>query len=216
VSKDWISQEDSKLESEEGVTKSPTPLARRLVRYILGFGVSVAVGLAPYLGKLEVPLFTPLLKLIPESVQDTVIPLSAALMGVVAVVTEFYAGERMTRKSIRKGFRRTLVFTGFAFVLLLSVRTLTVVNVPILGGKESVSFLVGFVRPHTPPCPEETSDADCIKKLTFNESAIESFWGDKQVRMAKLSLISAYLSLTASLPILVALLVLRAERTKKR
>lgn len=52
----------------------PPPLARQLVHYILGFGVSVAVGLAPYLGRVNVPLFDSLLKLIPTSIHDTVFP----------------------------------------------------------------------------------------------------------------------------------------------
>lgn len=211
-----VSRKDSNLKLREGISNLPTPVTRRFVRYTLGFGVSVAVGLAPYLGRLDIPLFSSLLKLIPESIQDTAIPLSAALMGVVAVVTEFYAGERLTRKAIRRAFLRMLIVTGVAFILLLTIHTLIVVKVPYLGGTKSATFLVGFVRPHRPPCPEEVSDAECIKRLTLNESEIESFWGDKQVRIARLSLVSAYLFLTGSFPVLVALLLLRGEIRKRQ
>lgn len=181
---------------------------------MIGFGVSVAVGLAPYLGRLEIPLFTPLLKLIPEAIQNLIIPVSAALMGIVAVVTQFYAGERLSRVRLRKLFLRTIIFACVTCLLLIVVHTLVVVKVPILGGKESATFLVGFVRPNEPPCTAEVSDAECIKYLTLDESAIASFWGDKQVRIAKLSLIVPYLLFLSSFGILVALLLLRDEVKK--
>jgi hypothetical protein len=86
-----------------------TPLARKFVRYLVGFGVGVGVGLAPYLGIVKVPLFRSLLSLIPDSIQDTVIPLSAALMGTLAVAIQWYAGESVTRQALRKMFTRTLI-----------------------------------------------------------------------------------------------------------
>jgi hypothetical protein len=193
-------------------TKSPqppTPLAKKLVRYILGFGVGVSVGLAPYLGLLNIPFFKPLLSLIPESIQDTVIPLSAAMMGTVAVVTEFYGGEHVTRAKLRRLFKRTLLIVIVTLVILMGIHIFSVVTVPILGGKESVSFIVGFRRPVKAPCTAEISDAECIKYLTLDISEVESFWGDGQVRLAKGLLILSYLSLTSSFGAIIGLIVLR-------
>lgn len=189
--------------------RPPTPLARRLVRYILGFGVGVGVGLAPYLGLLKIPLFAPLLDLIPESIQNTLIPLSAALMGIVAVAAQWYGGEAITRKWLRRLFARALTLAGLSFVLLLAVHTLLVVRVPILGGDDTVSFVVGFVRPSKPPCTEGVSDAECIKKITLDPAAVESFWGDRQVRLARLSLMISYLLFTGTFGALIGLILLR-------
>jgi len=193
----------------QATPRPPTPLARQLVRYILGFGVGVGVGLAPYLGLLRVPLFTPLLALIPDSIQNTVIPLSAALMGLVAIVIQWYGGEALKAGRLRKLFGKTLLVSGGAFVLLLIIHTQVVVAVPILGGSDSVPFVVGFTRPNKSPCTEEVSDAECIKRLTLSTSAIESFWGDRQVRLARLILMSAYLLLTSSFGALIGLIILR-------
>lgn len=196
-------------------TKQVTPLSRDFVRYLLGFGVSVAVGLAPYLGKLEVPLFTPLLNLIPENVQDTLLPLSAASMGAVAVFVQWYGGERLSKVWLRRAFSRASVIAVIAFLMLLVVHTFFVVRVPILGGTEAVNFLVGINRPIKPPCPSDVSDAECIKRLTFNTDAIESFWGDRSVRSAKLLLMLPYLTFTCAFASLVGLVLLR-DRLSRR
>jgi len=194
----------------------PTSLARRLVRYVLGFGVGVSVGLAPYLGLFRVPFFVPLLNLIPESIQNTAIPLSAALMGTVAVVVQWFARDRMSRVLLRKSFKRTLFIIGMSFIVLLILHTMVVVSVPILGGQDSVSFIVGFTRPQKPPCPAEVSDSDCIKRITLDPSAIESFWGDRAVRLATLSLILAYLAFTGSFGSLIGLVLLKENSTHKK
>lgn len=199
----------------DSATPPPPRLARRLVRYILGFGVSFAIGLAPYLGKLKVPGFTPLLSLIPSTIQDTAIPLSAALMGIVAVVIQWYGGEKVTRAWLRNGFKRTLVLALLSLVVLIVVHTMVVVRVEYQGGQESETFLVGFVRPNKPPCTSDVSDSNCIKLITFDVSKIESFWGDRQVRIAKLALILPYLSFMSSFGLLVGLLLLKDEEQSR-
>jgi hypothetical protein len=200
-------------EGETGLRRNtprpPTPLARKLVRYILGFSIGIGVGLAPYLGLLNIPLFTPLLALIPDSIQNTIVPLSAALMGIVAVVVQWYGGEYLTRKWLRKSFARTLLIVMIGFISLLIIHTSVVVTVPILGGEDSVAFVVGFSRPIKPPCTAEVSDAECIKRITFDTSVIESFWGDRRIRIAKLSLMLAYLLFTGAFGALIGLIVLR-------
>ncbi len=204
-------QDDNKFTGDSRISAPtpPTPLARRLVRYILGFGVGIGVGLSPYLGIINVPLFKSLYTLIPETMQNQIIPLSATLMGTIAVVIQWYAGENLTRSHLRSLFRKTLWITSVAFAGLLVIHTMTVVTVPILAGQDRVSFVVGYSRPIKPPCTAEVSDAECIRKITFDPSAIESFWGDRQIRVARLLLTLAYLTLTGSFGSLVGLLLLR-------
>lgn len=190
--------------------KPPTKLAKQFVRYLVGFGVGVAIGLAPYLGKLDVPLFTPLLTLIPITIQDTVLPLSAALMGIIAVIVEWYGRERLAKRTLRKIFIRSLVLVLGAFLVLLVVHTLLVVRVPVDGGEDAVSFLVGFERPIRPPCAADVSDTECIKLLTFDPSRISAFWGDKAIRISKLTLMLSYLFFTGMFGYLVGILLLRS------
>ena len=197
------------------IPKPPTPMAAKLVRYILGFSVSVAVGLAPYLGRLNVPLFSPMLDLLHPSIQDRAIPLSAALMGLVAVVVQWQAAESVSKSKLTRWFWRTVLVSVVSLVLLLIVNTLVIVRVPFLGGGETASFIVGFSRPNRPPCPAELSDAECIKHLSFNPTLIESFWGDRQVRLARLSLILVYLVFMSSFGALVGLLLLKRPRKAK-
>ena len=60
----------------------PTPIARRYVSYVVGFGVALGIGLAPFLGK--VAGVDALLNLFPRSLHGSLIPLSAFLMGFIA------------------------------------------------------------------------------------------------------------------------------------
>jgi serine/threonine protein kinase len=172
----------------------------------LGLGVSVGIGLAPYLGNLKIPLFQALLELIPRSLQNTLLPLSAVLMGIAAIVAQWYATERVSTEWLQKRVLGLLWISLLSLILLIIVHTFVVVTIPILNGTENVSFIVGFIRPTTPPCPPEVSDAECIKRITFDPSAIDSFWGDRQVRIAKLSFIFSYLCFTTSVGLLIGLI----------
>lgn len=193
----------------------PTPVSKRLVRYMLGFGVGISIGLAPYLGLLRVPLFAPLLNLIPDSIQNTIIPLSAAFMGTLAVAVQWYASENIVRSSFKKLFKRTLLITATAFILLLVLHTFVVVSVPILGGQDSITFVVGFTRPYKPPCTSEVSDSECIKRITLDPTAVASFWGDRQVRLATVSLMLSYLAFTGSFGALIGVMILRDASAQK-
>ena len=194
---------------------APPAIASLWVRYMLGLGVSVVVGLAPYLGKLNVPLFTPLLSLIPDSLQTSLIPTSTALMSVVAVAIQWYGGERPSRKRLSRWFARILLLVVVSFVLLVYIGNAVVVRVQFLG-TESASILVGFSRPYKAPCPEGVSDSECIRShLTFNPAAIESFWGDRQIRIARLALTLSYLFFMCSFSSLVGVLVLRAVGSRR-
>src|SRR5882672_2930175 len=99
--------------------KMPTPLAQKFVRWLLGFGVSVSIGLSPYLGKTGIPGFSPLLSLFPLNVPEVAIPLSAFLMGVVAVVVQWLGNRRLSAQWLNKMFKRWLLVTLISFSLLL-------------------------------------------------------------------------------------------------
>ncbi len=183
--------------------------AKRWVRYVLAFGVSAAVGLAPYLGRLHVPLFSPLLDLIPQPLQDATIPPSAALMGVVAIGVQWFGSEKLSLRAMRRWFYWTAVLAIVAIVLLTISYIFFVVPVQIRGGQQTVRFVVGFSRPMRSPCTTEISDSECIKRLTLDQAAVNSFWGDRQVKIAQLCLILSYLTAAVVFGSLIGLLVVR-------
>jgi hypothetical protein len=205
--------ESGRRDTRVPAPRLPTPLARRFVRYVVGFGVAVAIGLAPFLGELDLPLFTPLLHLIPRSVRDTLVPLSAALMGLVAVVVQWLGEERLSRVRLRKMFARTLAVAVFSFVLLFTLHNFIVVRVPIPSLDSTETFIVGFTRPDAPGC-QGFSDSECIKRLSMNEELIASYWGDRRIALASLCLKLAYLLFTGSFGALVGLLALRDQAKK--
>ncbi len=194
--------------------RPPTRLAARFARYVAGFGIGVAIGLAPFLGRLDIPLAAPLLHLLPVSLQNMAIPLSGALMGLVAVAVQWYAREKVSKQKLRTMFRRTAAAGIVSFLLLLVLNTLVVVPVPYLGGEKSYSFLVGFVRPDREPCLAGISNAECINRLSFDAVAVRSFWGERNVQFAALSMTLSYLAFTSTFGVLIGLLLVRDERER--
>jgi hypothetical protein len=168
------------------------PLATYWVRLVLGFGVSVAVGLAPYLGKLHVPLFTPMLSLIPESVQAVAIPLSAASMGMVAVLVQWYGSQKMRREWLEWMFMRSIAICILSLILLTAIEFMAVVRVDVPAVGTTVSFAVGLSNPNAPPCAN-LGRADCIKhKLSLDETQIDTYFGEREASFTKLAVVLTY------------------------
>src|SRR5687767_14669582 len=113
-----MNHKDSQVGEDRKTLFSAPPLIERWIRCLLGLTVGVGVGLAPYLGKYDIPLFDSLFKLIPTSLQDVVPIFSAALMSLVAVIIQFYDQKRVEPRKLDKAFKWTIVF---AVVSLLSL-----------------------------------------------------------------------------------------------
>lgn len=203
------------IADEKNRIPSEPRIARRWTRYILGFGVSVAIGLSPYLGRVSVPLFTPLLKLIPISIQDIVLPLSAALMGIIAVVVQWFgtSPRSWSHKKLDRFFAVSLCLTLIFFVILFVVQMKTVARVPILGGKDYVSYVVGFANP---PCFKDgvpIGRIQCIRDtLTLDPTRIESHFGDDNVSNGKIALVLSYLAFSGCFGLLIGYLVVKEEQ----
>jgi hypothetical protein len=184
------------------------PLTVYWVRLVLGFGVSVAVGLAPYLGKLHVPLFTPMLSLIPESIQPIAIPLSAASMGIVAVLVQWYGSRHMRRSWLHSMFMRSIVTCIFCLIAMATMEFIAVVRVYVPAVKSTVSFAVGLSNPNIPPCTG-LSRTDCIKqKLSLDEAKIETYFGERNASITKLLLVLVYVTFMSMFGVLVGLMML--------
>ena len=181
-------------------TPPPPPPPQWWVTYMVAFGVSVAVGLAPLLGVLKIPLFTPLLSLITDSLRGSLIGVTSALMGLIAVGVQWYSEEQLTRDRRRRALFASLCIAFIAAISFYVVTTYVVKEVPFGGHKdrEVGSFLVGFSRPMKDPCGAGVSDVQCIKNLSFEEAAITSFWGDDRINRAKLALSAPYIAFMLS------------------
>ena len=195
--------------ASQGAAQPPTRLTRLWVRALVGFMVGASVGLAPYLGLMNVPMFVPLLELLPRSVRSTAIPLSSALMGVIAMWVQWYGWDRTSPRWLKRSFVRGLVASLSLLILLMIIHTAVVVGVEVDGGGASESFIVSLRRTPACKCALETPDSACIKLISFEESEIQRCWGDRPVRFAKLSLGMAYLATTTSVGLLCGLVVLR-------
>lgn len=184
----------------------PTPLIKDWVYYVLGFGAAVGIGLAVWLGKVGVPLFSPLLDIIPNELRSTLIPLSSALMGIVAVVVQFYADKRGNTDRL---FALALAFTVAAFIALVIVRTKLVVPIETTPGTR-VTFLVCLTVPQKVPCIG-IGKSECIERLTFNPSYIRSFFGDSCLENAELGVEAAYLMFMACFGLMVGIVVAKRK-----
>jgi hypothetical protein len=192
-----------------------TPTTKLWVRLTLSFSVSVAIGLAPLLGKVSVPLFSPLLTLLPITIQNQAVTLGAVAMGLIAIIVQWTAGMEVKERWLKEMFRRSIVLAALTFVVLAIASSFLVAHVHYDGTNRSVTFAVGIVRPTPDPLCAGMSDSACIeKKLSFNPIEIESYWGDKQVKLSELLLTLTYVGFLATFGFLVGLLVLRQSLTR--
>jgi hypothetical protein len=193
---------------------APTPKARRFVRLVVGFSVGVGIGMAPFLGKVRVPGFEPLLDLFPEQLRGVFIPLGAFLMGVIAVAVQVltvptWKGKELTRFSVR-----LMALTVASVVLLAIVYFLVVVRLQVAG--RDVAVVTGWSRSSSCPCTTP-SDVLCIEELSLRPGAIEACWGTRQVQMSRLALCLLYLSTIGSFAALVgAALAFEQVRQRRR
>jgi len=180
-------------------------LTKHWVQLVLGFSVSVVAGLAPYLGKF-VPLFAPMLGILPEAVQPIAIPLSASAMGILAVLIQWRGSQELQPSQLKTRFARTLLVCAIALFALAGIETIGVVRVDVPAVNRTVSFAVGPSHPGTPPCAG-LSRADCIKhQLSLDEARIDSYFGEKWVNVTKFLLVIVYATFMSTFAALVVML----------
>jgi hypothetical protein len=170
--------------------------AQRWLRLILALTVSVAIGLAPLLG------------LLPTDLQPRIIPITSALMGLVAVGVQWYSQDALSNRARRLAFKRTLiiavaVLTGFYIVSTPVVK-------PFVYGEPSDLrtdyILVAFCQPNKPPCGGMSKE-ECLQVLTSNRVRIATFYGSQNLEVAQLALVLPYLVFMTSFAVAVGLVV---------
>lgn len=192
------------------------PVPRRFVRYILGFGVSVGVGLAPFLGKIKVPGFSALLEVLPVQLQSVLVPFSAFLMGLVALAVQFYYREKVSARTIRRYFRAGFVAIVLGFFMFVVLYRLFVIRVPIDEGRSHTAFVVSATRLAGCRCEDSDTDLECVKAVTFDPAALATCWGGASLELRELSLMVSYLLLTSGFGALIGLLIVQEEVQRLR
>ncbi len=182
---------------------------RLYIRYVLTFGVGVGIGLAPFLGRAGIPGFSGVLQLFPVGLQRDLVPLSAFLMGSVAVAVQFYSRTYVGYERIKKTFRRALMVLALSFLSLVIGYSVLVVSVPVQMAEESVAFVTSVMRPDSCVCSRNVSDVQCIQQISLNPAAVESCWGSLRVKISKLILRLNYLLVTASFGAIIGILLIR-------
>jgi len=181
----------------------PTTTARKYVSYVVGFGVAVPVGMAPFLGKYNIPGFSALLGLFPKEFQETLIPTSAFLMGIVAVAIQFYTGDKIAVRSLQLRFKLGVRALVAGLFLLTGLHSFFVPNVPRGDGKEL--FVIGWTRKAHCECIEaDASNEECIQGLAYD---LEPCWSTQSRKQVELSLKFSYLLLTGGFGALIGLLM---------
>jgi hypothetical protein len=208
------------MSTDKTIPRAPND-AQRFARLLLGVGVSIPISLAPLLGKLSVPLFPALLDIIPVSIQGVVIPLSAAAMSIVALVAEAGTNRNAPLQKRKRLFIRAVVICSALLAGFTIAYSLLVTRVNILDGARTVSFVTGLSPSRHAPC-ENWEPADCIARgLTFRDTAIDSYFGDQNIKVSSLIIELLYVGFFAALGFVVACLMdLKAppkmvNRTKK-
>jgi len=181
--------------------------SRTFVRYVVGFSVGVGIGLAPFLGKVKVPGFEALISLFPRQLQNTLLPLAAFLMGVIAVAVQFYAGSHLHPDRLGRYFGIGLVVMLSGFFLFAILCMLFVRQIPLREGEHAALILT---PERLPGCScGNLPDALCVQKLSFNRAMLETCWGGPALKAREVSLEISYLLLTGGFGALIGLLLLR-------
>lgn len=212
------------------MTQTPTPAieapsqpAADLARRILGFGVWFAIGLAPFLGRAKVPLFTAVIEMYPESLQNWVIPLSGLVMGMIAVVVEFAAGEKPRRKQITYSFFAAVLVFLAALIWLIDAYGATVVRLEKTvarpdGTPEVVAMPIVTGTLEVPAgrkncgCEEGIPAADCLANITLEPKRVARCFDPRVMAAATRKLVLLYLAVTGSFAAAIGLLLLSQRR----
>lgn len=172
---------------------SPPPSTlKRFMWYVLSFGVSAGLGLAPFLGNKKVPGFRALLDLFPTQIQDELIPISAFLMGLVALAIHFYSGERVRTASLKRWFK--LGFAGMLGLLLalFVIYKIFVVRLEMPAIKRSVAVLVGWSPLDSCDCRKlRLGKKLCVKRVSVRPEAIEACWGERPDHAGRASIVAS-------------------------
>jgi len=187
---------------------------RKWIAFVVSLSVGVALGLGPFLGKVSVPGFVPLLQILPDQERSKAVIFSSFLMGLVATSVHFFADLRPRLGRLRMFFLSALAATFASFLALFLVYESCTESLTVPGAGEA-SFVVGcYERPSrcSQLCDPALSNAACIKILTFDPAQIAGCYGDRSIKTSTAELLLLYMLVLASFGALVGIATYRRRR----
>lgn len=205
-------------EIEKVPIKAPSSVTWSLGEKVLGFGVWFAIGISPFLGNKDVPGFSSLLSMYPESMRAVVIPLASFLMGVMALVVDFAAARgNFGEDALWLRFKRTVAISVGSLLLLAGVYFFTVVRIVKTVSPTAdvtLAFVTGTLSvPHQYPgskcaCLEGEAATNCLRTTVVTPENLDNCFGSARIAVATLVLTLLYLLLTGSFVAAVGLQIL--------
>jgi hypothetical protein len=196
--------------------KRISPFEQRILR----FGVGFTIGLAPFLGNADVPGFTAVIRMYPESLQNWLIPLSGLVMGTIGVVVEFASGRKPGQRKLTAWFTRTIVLFAVSLILLIALYQFLVVRVDKTvireGGVQPVQVSVITGTLTVPPqwegspcaCRPGQPARACLTDISLNPDHVATCFGAERIAFATIALSLIYLVVTGAFAAAVGLLML--------
>jgi hypothetical protein len=187
------------------------PHTRKYLRYMIAFGVSVAIGLSPLLGNVNIPGFTAILTLFPLSLRSTVIPFAAFIMALPALAVQFYALDRSKLGTLRRWFKYAIGSALLAAVaLFIGFMQVVVAAVPP-GTDQTLRYVIGPEMRSKCPCVAKSLEIEqCIgQAITADPVQVEGCYPRSAVQFNKTIISLIYFAMMASFGTAIGVLILR-------
>lgn len=205
--------------ASQGVATIRLTKTTRVYRdYLLSFGVTLAVGLAPLLGKVHVPGFTAILDVFPKNLSQTLIPFVAFIMALPAVAVQFFEEDVIARTRLNHWFASVFALIATLVIGLYIVYALTVTQVNYEGEHGVAVYVTGSrmkgdcpCATHKPPLPITS----CIGgPITTNPAQVDSCYEAAEINLRKAILSMMYMLLMLSFGTLIGLLVVKEQQRR--
>jgi xanthosine utilization system XapX-like protein len=190
----------------------------KYLRYILAFGVTFVVGLAPFLGKVDVPLFTAILDVFPLNVSESLIPFAAFIMTFPAVAVQFFGEDVIPSENLNRWFLWTFAFIAPLTIALYFYYSFTVTLVNFEGQKGMAAYVYGTHM--LPDCPCATHQpplriTSCIgNAISLNPAEVTDCYPADEINPRKAILSALYMVLMLGFGTLIGLLVLKEQQRR--
>lgn len=194
----------------------PEP-AREYLSLLIGYVVTLGVGLAPILGAKHVPGFISIGELFPQNMQRGLVAFATFLMVIPILTVHFFADDRVRLSRLNRifvVFLPLLVVLPFVLYYLFSIY---VIQVDFEGGNGSAAYVVGArMQPDCPCVPRGLRMANCIGPvLSANPAEVTACYDDAEINGRRVTLAIPYLLLMLSLGALAALVVLKRMQRRR-
>lgn len=203
--------------SESSALPPLMPAGRRYVQYFL-MSITAALALAPFLGTIHVPGFSPILALFPINHRGSVIPFATFLLFLPVVAMQFFAKTRVAERTMNRWFLTALGVTLVGAIALYVGWTVRVADVWYRGGDRVVRYVVGAEQRPDCPCRKQGLEIEaCVgNAISFEPRVVESCYHSRDVQQSKILLAMLYFTTMLSFGSAIALLVVRERRKPRR